>query len=77
MTISIVVNGKQQQHSDALPLLDLLSSEKVASPDMVSVELNGEVLDREAFDGIVIKDGDQLELLYFMAGHVNVTTFIA
>ena len=35
---------------------------------MVSVELNGDILDREAFDSTNLKDDDQVEFLYFMGG---------
>ena len=37
-------------------------------PEMVSVEYNGEILDREAFETTVINDGDAIEFLYFMGG---------
>ena len=37
-------------------------------PDMVSVELNGEYLDRDVFDSTPVKDGDEVEFLYFMGG---------
>ena len=37
-------------------------------PEMVSVEYNGEILDRENFDSTAVKDGDEIEFLYFMGG---------
>jgi sulfur carrier protein len=37
-------------------------------PDMVSVELNGTILDRGSFESTTVKDGDKLEFLYFMGG---------
>jgi len=37
-------------------------------PDMVSVELNGQILKRSDFENTVLKDGDKAEFLYFMGG---------
>jgi sulfur carrier protein len=46
----------------------LLADQKVKMPDMVSVELNGDILDRSSFESTTIKDGDKMEFLYFMGG---------
>lgn len=35
---------------------------------MVSVQLNGEILERDDFTSKVVGDGDELEFLYFMGG---------
>jgi sulfur carrier protein len=35
---------------------------------MVSVELNGEILERTLFGTTLLKDGDRVEFLYFMGG---------
>jgi sulfur carrier protein len=37
-------------------------------PDMVSVELNGEILERSLFESTLLKEGDRVEFLYFMGG---------
>ena len=37
-------------------------------PEMVSVELNGDILDRDAFDTTNLKEDDEVEFLYFMGG---------
>ena len=37
-------------------------------PEMVTVELNGDIVDRENFDSTFIKSDDKLEFLYFMGG---------
>ena len=37
-------------------------------PDMVTIELNGDILERETFATTHLKEGDVLELLYFMGG---------
>ena len=41
---------------------------KVSDPLYVTVELNGEILDRANFGATHVKDGDTVEFLYFMGG---------
>jgi len=66
--MTIQVNGEAVESSGALNVTQLLVEQKVKMPEMVSVEVNGEILDRSAFETTVIKDGDKLEFLYFMGG---------
>ena len=67
--MTIIVNGaKKDITSQVLSVLDLLSLEKVASPDMVSVQVNGDILKKEAFGSTTLEDRDEVEFLYFMGG---------
>lgn len=66
--MTVQINGEPADLSGEMTVTELLADRKVKMPDMVSVELNGEILDRNAFGGTVIKDGDKIEFLYFMGG---------
>ena len=66
--MKLIVNGKEVASSDALSVEGLLREQKVKMPEMVSVELNGEILRREKFDGTTLTEGDSVEFLYFMGG---------
>ena len=67
--MNIKVNGEDTAlDKSAVSVTELLKIKDVKMPDMVSVEYNGEILDREAFETTLVKDGDQLEFLYFMGG---------
>lgn len=67
--MNISINGDSQTLSqDTVSVSDLLKVRNVDMPDMVSVELNGEILDRDAFGSTMVKDGDSVEFLYFMGG---------
>lgn len=66
--MELSINGKATQCSDGLSVTALLLEQDVRMPDMVSVELNGEILRREAFEQTTLKAGDKLEFLYFMGG---------
>jgi len=37
-------------------------------PEMVSVELNGQILKRGDFETTTLKNDDQVEFLYYMGG---------
>lgn len=66
--MKLVINGQQADIKDNLTVSTLLVEQKVKMPEMVSVELNGQFVRREAFNTTVLKDGDKVEFLYFMGG---------
>ena len=66
--MTLIVNGKAGDVRDGVTVSELLVEENVKMPDMVSVELNGQILRRSDFQGTVLKDGDNVEFLYFMGG---------
>ncbi|MHC4483441.1 MAG: sulfur carrier protein ThiS [Planctomycetota bacterium] len=66
--MNIVVNGEQINCGDGLTVSELLVEQNVKMPDMVSVELNGQILRRTEFDATTLKDEDKVEFLYFMGG---------
>ena len=66
--MNLVVNGKETNITDGLTVSQLLVQENVKMPDMVSVELNGQILKRTKFEEIILKDNDKVEFLYFMGG---------
>jgi len=65
----IKINGKDTEIDAAqLTVTDLLKKANVESPDMVSVQLNGEFVDREKFDTVIVKPASAVDFLYFMGG---------
>lgn len=66
--MTIQVNGETTQIGTEVTVTQLLADCKVKMPDMVSVELNGEILSRSAFNSTTLRDGDRVEFLYFMGG---------
>ncbi|WP_018249270.1 sulfur carrier protein ThiS [Orenia marismortui] len=70
--MKIKVNGKEVELKKGLTVSELLLKEDVDMPDMVSVELNGEILERDNFSDKALKSGDKVEFLYFMGGGANV-----
>ncbi len=69
--MNVKVNGKDQAFDkEALFVKEVLTICEVSQPDMVSVQLNGEFLQKEDYDGTSIKDGDEIDFLYFMGGGI-------
>jgi len=64
----IQVNGKEQEVEVPISLIDLIKKNDVAQPEMVSVQLNGEFVDRGDFNSILVNDNDEVDFLYFMGG---------
>ena len=64
--MNLVINGKETNIKGGLTVNQLLAQENVQMPDMVSVELNGQILKRTRFEETVLKDDDKVEFLYFM-----------
>jgi sulfur carrier protein len=66
--MNLVVNGKNTDITDTLTISELLTKEDVKMPQMVSVELNGQILKRSEFETTKLKDDDKVEFLYYMGG---------
>jgi sulfur carrier protein len=67
MVINITLNGKACAFEHPMNILSLLETMNVA-PGSVVVEHNREILHRDLFDRIILKDGDELELIRFVGG---------
>ncbi|HVE28909.1 MAG TPA: sulfur carrier protein ThiS [Mycobacteriales bacterium] len=63
----VTVNGGDRELPEGLGLVALLA-ELGLRPGTVVVERNGEALVRSELDGVVLADGDRLELVRAVAG---------
>ncbi len=61
-----MINGKTEA-TTARTVLDLLR-EKDLAPQLVAVEVNDRILNREEFGATPIHEGDAVEFLFFMGG---------
>ena len=66
--MKIKVNGTPQEVEAGLSVAGLLVRNHVEQPDMVSVQLNGEFVQREQFAATGFQDDDEVDFLYFMGG---------
>ena len=64
----IVVAGEKKEYKDGLTLPELIQAENVEMPEYVTVSINDEFIPTEKKETTVLKDGDNVEFLYFMGG---------
>ncbi|HET8580310.1 MAG TPA: sulfur carrier protein ThiS [Nitrospiraceae bacterium] len=64
--MQVKINGKAEEVQGAT-VLDLLEAKNI-DPHMVAVELNNAMLERDHLATTSVKEGDQLEFLFYMGG---------
>ena len=66
--MKITVAGNKKEVEDGLTVSGLIELEQVETPQYVTVSINEEFVESGAFESTVLKDGDEVEFLYFMGG---------
>lgn len=64
----ITVAGNKKEVADGLTLAQLVIDEKVETPEYVTASVNEEFIENDSFSSTILKDGDEIEFLYFMGG---------
>ena len=64
--MQVKVNGKSEDIQSS-SILDLLTLKKI-DPQMVAVEVNDKMIDREHLATTTLTEGDQVEFLFYMGG---------
>ncbi len=70
-TVEFFINGKEESLPDSINVNELIKQRGVESPEMISVELNGAILERDDFQTTILQENDKIEFLYFMGGGCN------
>jgi len=65
--VRVRINGKDRELPEATTLLQLLQ-ERGIDPRMVVVEYNREILPRDRYGEITLRDGDTVEIVQMTAG---------
>jgi len=65
--ISLQVNGKNVELEGPTRLLEYLEKLGV-NPRAVAVEHNGEILERAAYAGVTLREGDRVEIVRMVGG---------
>jgi sulfur carrier protein len=65
--MKVELNGKSVELDGVRTVGDLIRSRDL-KPQLVAVELNGEILPRDRFDEQQINEGDRLEIVHFVGG---------
>ena len=67
--MKITINGTPKEISQPdLTISRLLELEHVESPEMVSVQRNGVIIEQEEYESTRVTENDEIDFLYFMGG---------
>ena len=66
--VTIKVNGESQEVVLPMTVEELIKNNNVENPELVSVQVNEEFLDRNDYARRQVKDGDEVDFLFFMGG---------
>lgn len=66
--MKITVAGEKKEYDEGITVAKLIEFENVETPQYVTVSVNEEFIDSDKFDSYALKDGDEIEFLYFMGG---------
>ena len=66
--MKITVAGEKKEVKNGLTVAELIEAEQVETPEYVTVSINEEFIEKEAFASRVLQEGDEVEFLYFMGG---------
>lgn len=65
----ITINGEDHlSEQKTITITELLKERKVTRPETVSVQLNGNFVKRKNFSTTVVKENDEVEFIFMMAG---------
>jgi thiamine biosynthesis protein ThiS len=72
MSLTLILNG-QSRVFESIPQpasLEQLIEELGLKSDRVAVEHNGEIAPRAVWGGVIVNEGDRLEVVHFVGGGV-------
>ena len=67
MAMAIFINGKKEEIQEGLTMAKLLAAKNIR-PEVVTVELNDQIIERAKYTEILLKANDKLEFVYYMGG---------
>ena len=76
MPIVIYLNGKKEEIQEGLNISRLLEVKK-SRPEIVTVELNGQIIERDKYSEILLVPNDRVEIVYYMGGGMPFSDRIA
>lgn len=66
--MTFTIAGEKKEYEEGITLTELIEKEQIDNPEYVTVTINDEFIDKDAFADTKINEGDAVEFLYFMGG---------
>jgi cysteine synthase A len=70
MAVSITINGKKEKIEEGVKIIQLLQKKNI-KPEVVAVELNGDIVNKNEYEKKTLKDNDVVEFVYYMGGGIG------
>jgi cysteine synthase A len=67
MAMELYLNGKREEIKDNMTISSLLEEKKI-KPEVVTVELNNSIVEKDKYGKTRLKSDDRLEFVYYMGG---------
>lgn len=67
MGMTICLNGKKEEIEENMSVSKLLNVKKIR-PEVVTVEVNDKILEKDKYQETILKANDKLEFVYYMGG---------
>ena len=69
--MTFTIAGEKKEYEEGITLTELIEKEQIDNPEYVTVTINDEFIDKDAFADTKINEGDAVEFLSFMGGGAN------
>jgi len=69
--VNIMLNGKKEDILNPISIKDFIKA-KGWEPDRIVVEINLEILSKDAWSEVILKENDHVEILAFVGGGKNI-----
>lgn len=76
MSVVIYLNGKIEEIQEGMNIAKLLETKKIR-PEVVTVELNEQIIEKSKYNDTFLKDRDRVEFIYYMGGGMPFSDRIA
>ena len=67
MAITIYLNGKKEEIKEGLTIFKILEIKNIR-PEVVTVELNEKIIEKNQYSQTLLTSGDRMEFVYYMGG---------
>ncbi|MDP2940289.1 MAG: cysteine synthase A [Candidatus Omnitrophota bacterium] len=74
--INISLNGKKEQIQEDITIAKLILAKNIR-PEVVTVELNDNIIEKNKYADVILKTNDRLEFVYYMGGGMPFSNKIA
>jgi sulfur carrier protein len=66
--VTLIVSNIFKEYPEGISLAALIEKEQLEAPQYATISVNDEFVESGTFDKTILKEGDNIEFLYFIGG---------